>query len=311
MIALRKAKFTVFEKKSVFFIIGSILLFIFLVAVSKAKNGYFESVVHYQLKVKNGAGLKSGIQIKISGLSAGYVDKTELAADGQVLVELQIFSKYQQFIQKETTAFIGRQSFVGEKEIHLFNEEPSEPLVSGSQISAVKEFDLLAMSTSPQLIGFFTQNSGVLDQTKQLLNQLSQIMGEANILFAQVSKDKLPFELMNNSNLLVKEISGILKEMKGANPHYVRDLSVLSSQLSQLSGQATQQMKVLQALVPVFEKMGPEFPRIALRLIEALDESVVLVKALQKNYFLRDSVDKTRKEEVRKEENRMPASDSK
>jgi len=126
----------------------------------------------------------------------------------------------------------------------------------------------------------------------------------------------LPFELMNNSNLLVKEISGILKEMKVANPHYVRDLSVLSSQLSQLSGQATQQMKVLQALVPVFEKMGPEFPRIALRLIEALDESVVLVKALQKNYFLRDSVDKTRKEEVRKEEvrkeeNRMPTSDSK
>ncbi|MFN8943580.1 MAG: MlaD family protein [Pseudobdellovibrionaceae bacterium] len=309
MIALSKVKFTVFEKKSVYFIFGSLLLFIFFVAMSKAKNGYFESVVHYQLKVKNGAGLKSGIQIKISGLSAGYVDKTELSADGEVLVELKIFSKYQQFIQKETTAFIGRQSFVGEKEIHLFNEETSEPLVSGSQISAVKEFDLLAMSTSPQLIGFFTQNSGVLDQTKQLLNQLSQIMGEANTLFAQVSKDKLPFELMNNSNLLVKEISGILKEMKVANPHYVRDLSVLSSQLSQLSGQATQQMKVLQALVPVFEKMGPEFPRIALRLIEALDESVVLVKALQKNYFLRDSVDKTRKEEVLKEENRMPAAD--
>lgn len=300
MLALNKVKLSTFEKKSLFFVFGSVALFLFLIVVSRAKNGYFEDINQYVLQVKDGAGMKSGVQVKISGLVAGYVDHVELSEEGNVLIQLNIFSKYGKFVQKDTEAFIGRQSFVGEKEIHLYNKSEGEQLASGETIHNVNEFDLLALSTSPQIVGFFTQNQGLFEQTKELMSQLSSIMKEANALFGQVSQEKLPLELIKNSNLLVKEVNSVLKEMRATNPHYVKDISMMSGQLNQLSVQATQQMKALQVLIPVFEKMGPEFPRIAMRLIEALDESVVLVKALQKNYFLKDSVQKTRKEEERK-----------
>lgn len=304
ILALKKANLSAFERKSVLFLVLSIGLFALILLISQAKNGYFEDFTAYELRVKDGAGLKSGLQVKISGINAGYVRKVELLDGGEVKLTLNVFSKYHQFVQKETMAFIGRQSFVGEKEIHLYNNTVSESLPAGEQIHQVSEFDLLALSTSPQIVGFFTQNQGLFEQSKELMMQLSSIMKEANVLFSSVSKEKLPLELMKNSNALVKEVHSVLREMKSTNPHYVKDLSILSSQLSQLSEQATQQMKVLQVMAPVFEKMGPEFPRIALRLIEALDESVVLVKALQKNYFLRDSVQK-----IRKEEDRKPASE--
>lgn len=306
MMSLQKTKLSLFERRSLLFVASAIILFAVLVSVSFARKGYFEEITHFTLKVRDGAGMKSGIQIKISGLVAGYVDHIELMPSGEVLVKLNIFSKYAQFVQKDTEAFIGRQSFVGEKEIHLYTKTESTPLEGGSLLENVNEFDLLAFSTSPQIIGFFTQNMGMFEQSKELLTQLSQVMKEANGLVALVSQDKLPIELMKNSNLLVKEVHSVLKEMKATNPHYVKDLSVLSAQLNQLSTQASQQMKALQVLIPVFEQMGPEFPRIAGRLIEALDESVVLVKALQKNYFLRDSVSKTRKEEEKKPEEKKP-----
>jgi phospholipid/cholesterol/gamma-HCH transport system substrate-binding protein len=300
MLALSKVKLSTFEKKSLFFVFGSIVLFLSLIVVSRAKNGYFEEFNQYVLNVKDGAGMKPGVQVKISGLVAGYVDHVVLSEVGLVEIQLNIFKKYSKFVQKDSVAFIGRQSFVGEKEIHLYNKFESTQLAAGEPIQNVNEFDLLALSTSPQIVGFFTQNQGLFEQTKELMGQLSSIMKEANALFGQISQEKLPVELMKNSNLLVKEVNSVLKEMRVANPHYVKDISLLSAQLNQLSTQATQQMKALQVLIPVFEKIGPEFPRIAMRLIEALDESVVLVKALQKNYFLKDSVQKTRKEEDRK-----------
>ena len=314
MMSLQKMKLSLFEKRSLLFVGSAIILFVVLIAVSFAKKGYFEEITVYTLKVRDGAGIKSGIQIKISGLVAGYVDRIELIKSGEALVYLNIFSKYAQFVQKETEAFIGRQSFVGEKEVHLYTKNEGAVLEPGSLIEVVNEFDLLAFSTSPQIIGFFTQNVGMFEQSKELLTQLSMVMKDANQLLSLVSQDKLPIELMKNSNLLVKEVHAVLKEMKAVNPHYVKDLSVLSAQLNQLSTQASQQMKALQTLIPVFEQMGPEFPRIAGRLIEALDESVILVKSLQKNYFLRDSVSKTRQEEEKKSgdkktEDRKPASE--
>ncbi len=55
--------------------------------------------------------------------------------------------------------------------------------------------------------------------------------------------------------------------------------------------------------------MGPELPRTSKRAIEALDETVVTLKALQKSFLLRGSVQEVRTEEADRE--RKPANKSK
>jgi phospholipid/cholesterol/gamma-HCH transport system substrate-binding protein len=48
-------------------------------------------------------------------------------------------------------------------------------------------------------------------------------------------------------------------------------------------------------------KMAPELPHASARALEALDETVVTLKALQKSFVLRGSVKEVREEEAKRE----------
>ncbi len=60
-----------------------------------------------------------------------------------------------------------------------------------------------------------------------------------------------------------------------------------------------------QKLTPAIAVIAPELPRTTKRAVEALDETVVLLKAMQRSFLLRGKV-----EEIRQEEGRRPANTS-
>ena len=60
---------------------------------------------------------------------------------------------------------------------------------------------------------------------------------------------------------------------------------------------------LLSTLEPAIKEVGPELPQASLRALEALNEAVIVLKAMQKTFMLRGSV-----EDVKEEENkRKPA----
>ena len=62
------------------------------------------------------------------------------------------------------------------------------------------------------------------------------------------------------------------------------------------------------ALAPAFDSVGEELPRASLRALEALDEAVVLLKAMQKTFLLSGKVEDVREEEE-KQKKRQPANE--
>jgi phospholipid/cholesterol/gamma-HCH transport system substrate-binding protein len=58
----------------------------------------------------------------------------------------------------------------------------------------------------------------------------------------------------------------------------------------------------MQKLAPAIAAIAPEFPKTSMRAVEALNETVVLLKALQKSFLLRGNVEAVREQE------RQPAS---
>jgi phospholipid/cholesterol/gamma-HCH transport system substrate-binding protein len=54
----------------------------------------------------------------------------------------------------------------------------------------------------------------------------------------------------------------------------------------------------LQRTLPAMQKIAPEIPRASERAIEALDETVVTLKALQKTFLLRSNALEVREEEA-------------
>ena len=73
-------------------------------------------------------------------------------------------------------------------------------------------------------------------------------------------------------------------------------LGQIVTNLNRLTGE-------LNKLSPAVEVLAPELPRTSRRAVEALDEMVVLLKAMQKSFLLRGSV-----REVKEDEARQPAS---
>jgi phospholipid/cholesterol/gamma-HCH transport system substrate-binding protein len=55
------------------------------------------------------------------------------------------------------------------------------------------------------------------------------------------------------------------------------------------------------------QELGPEIPRATRRAMEALDETVVTLKALQKSFILKGSAKEVRDEEAERERARLPA----
>ena len=60
----------------------------------------------------------------------------------------------------------------------------------------------------------------------------------------------------------------------------------------------------LQKLTPAINALAPDLPRTTQRAVEALDQTVILLKAMQKSWMLRSNVEK-----VKEEEQRKPAAD--
>jgi phospholipid/cholesterol/gamma-HCH transport system substrate-binding protein len=58
--------------------------------------------------------------------------------------------------------------------------------------------------------------------------------------------------------------------------------------------------------LPLLQQVAPEFPRTSRRAMEALDETVVTLKALQKSFILRGGAKEVREEEAARD--RVPAS---
>jgi len=60
-------------------------------------------------------------------------------------------------------------------------------------------------------------------------------------------------------------------------------------------------------VLPALAEIAPELPKTSRRAVEALDEAVVLMKALQKSFFVKGNAQEVRLEEAERESKRLPA----
>lgn len=301
-----------YEKKSLVFICGVLVLAGSVFLVSAIKRGLFkESVVFYAF-VSEGQGLSEGAPIKVSGRIVGYLQTVDLLEDSlanenRIRLELKVFSEFAHFVREDSHILITRQNLIGEKELEISGGENSEALSAGETLKNAQTFDIIAVLQSRTLLELANEMGGVKQDLLFILREVTTLAQETQKAFAQMKGKNMPLELLANTTQLTRELNGILKEMRKSNPGYVQDFSGLAKHLNTLS-------KELQVLTPVLRETGPELPRLSKRLIEALDETVVLVKALQKNYFLKGAVKDVKAVEREREETsspRQPASTTK
>ena len=313
-----KIKFHPFERAAGLFVLVALGGALFFTASVAVKKGWFERKVSYQVKIESADGVFSGTSVQIAGLRAGHVDEIELLAADEILVHFKVFEKFTPKIRQDSKVQIVRPFIIGEKVLDVSIGSESQPrLEEGAELALVQSFDIMEVLNGRKMGPFL----GSLEQLTLNLKTLVEAFGDPERTQALVRVFDRLDPLIDNLNAMSAEFTqlgktvnkhqrldkllplliSLTKELNAVLPSLNEEVPDLGMQLGQVVKNLAILTEEFQKLTPAISAVAPDLPRTGLRAVEALDEAVVLLKAMQKSWFLRSKVEGVREEEAKRE----------
>jgi phospholipid/cholesterol/gamma-HCH transport system substrate-binding protein len=310
-----KIKFNKFERVAGLFVLLAIAG-CFVMAISVAiKQGWFETKIKFESIFASADGVHSGTTVLIAGLRAGSVEDVELLGNNKIRVTYYVHGKFHERIREDSKAQLVRPFVIGDRVLEISVGNPEIKMAQeGALLDSEETLDLMTLLSGKRLGTSLEKISEMLskmqflmeafldrDRTKSMLSifdKLDPLMGNMSEMSEEVIKLSRQMtykenlkKTMSQTAVLTKELNVILPELNRQNPQLAKNLAQLTSSLSQM----TEDFK---SVTVMLKDYGPEIPTVAKRALEALDEATVLMKAMQKNFFLRNAVQEVNKEEL-------------
>jgi phospholipid/cholesterol/gamma-HCH transport system substrate-binding protein len=310
-----KVKFNKFERVAGIFVLVAVLGFLISVGTIAVKQSWFESKVYFTTIFENADGVHSGTAVHMAGLKAGSVDNVELTADNKILVKFYVLEKFQNKIRKDSSAQLIRPFVIGERVVELtVGSIGSESVKPNTTVASKEVMDLMSILNGKNLgqslevfsslltnIKFLAESFlskertqslvSSFDRIEPLLKNLNVMAVEMIKLSKQATKDENLGVVLHELATTTKDINQMIPEMKEKAPHLARDMASLVQNMAVISDS-------FKAFVPALAEIAPDLPKTSRRAVEALDEAVVLIKAMEKSFMVRGSVKEVREEEA-------------
>lgn len=294
-----KIRFNKFEKVAGLFVgIALVSSLVGLIGVA-IKNGWLSSKVRYATEIESADGVHAGTTVQISGLRVGAVTAVELQMNDRVRIEFEVLERFANKIRKDSSVQMYRPFILSEKVLDVsVGSDDQEFLPPGSTLPTHAASDVMDMLSGKKM--------GLLLSSFDNLASSLAIVGTA-FSNPQRTKDLVQVmdtlkPLVQNLNTMSKEVTKMTMVANKTLPEFTREVPDLGQQMGQIVKNLNVLTTEMQKLTPAIGVIAPELPRTSRRAVEALDETVVLLKALQRSFLLRGKVD-----EVRDEEGRKPA----
>ncbi len=323
-----KLKFTRVEKVAGFFVLGAVGVGLLTLVGLAVKQGWFESRRVYWTHLASGQGLTSGSDIQFSGVRIGSVGSLEFVEEGKIRVEMLILDRYRDQLREGAVVKSWRPFLIGSRILEITSGQGSM-LKIGSEIPSRPSNDVFEMiangglsqsmatlvavtESMTRLLEAFAEPKRTtalietIDDLHPLVRNFSALSTELTKVIRPLNKDrKLEIAAQNIVDLTVElrhalpALTGVLKD----SPRLTTEITTTLSQLTLLTGEMTK-------ILPAISVLGPDISRTTRRAVEALDETVVVLKAMQKSFLLRGAVKEVRAEEAAAGAQRAPASDT-
>jgi phospholipid/cholesterol/gamma-HCH transport system substrate-binding protein len=321
-------KFNKFERIAGLFVGATILGFVLSLVGVAVKQGWFDSKIYWTTSFASGDGIHPGTTVQIQGLKAGSVDQVELTSDNRVSVTFYVLSKFEGKVKVDSVAQLIRPFVIGDRILDISVGAPeSEPLAEHAMMSSEESVDLLTIMGGRDLGNYLKTMSGMMDNLKvlaeafldknrtqafinafdridPLLKNLNAMSVEVIKLSKQASKDENLGVVLKELAVTTRELNHIIPEINRQAPDMAKDMTKLVGNLALL----TEEFKVV---IPALAEIAPDLPQSSRRALEALDEAVVLIKAMEKSFLVKGNAEGVREEEAKRDKNRkrMPSQD--
>ncbi len=202
----------------IFIGIAILVLTIFLIG---DKKSLFSSTFEVNAYFKDIQGLRSGATVRFSGIDVGRVSNVKIVNDnsGKVQVTMSLVEDIKRFIKTDTQASIETEGLVGNKVVVLqIGSENGEPVGNKGTIQSKEPLGFSAI---------IEQTKGVMEYTKEMTKNLSEIIGRVNRGEGSIGKLLADEQLYNDATQLTKRADQSLQSIT----EEVQSLTVLFDKL--------------------------------------------------------------------------------
>ncbi len=308
----------IFEKRSLIGIGLACLLFLAAVYEIGKRNLWFEPKTKYLTKVTDADGLRIGGYVTVSGLRVGEISDLEVDEENLIAVTLDVKSSIAKRVTEGSYVTIFRAFVIGEKRIELVPGEPDSP--------ELKAFALIPSRTTTELTDFISGKklTELMTNIESLLAGLNGITKNVDQIFGKYHGGdfnktiSLVEPSLENFIKLSDDLIVISKELKKQNkvlPEFVasgnevfksiqndffkdnliRDtLSTVNQTMTPFAQKQELMTNMLVSLNDLAEQLKKN-PDYASKVIEAVTELTITLKALQKTWLLEGSTEEVKK----------------
>lgn len=189
------------------FIFVGIALFVITIFLIGDKNAMFSSTFTVKAYFRDIQGLKNGATVRLSGIDVGSVKGIEIVPDttGRVQVIMNLRQEIQRFIKTDTKAAIETEGLVGNKVVVLhIGSANADQVGDNGVIIAVEPVSFSAI---------VTETKGIMEYTKQMTKDLSDIVGRVNKGEGSIGKLLVDDQLYTDATNLTRRADNSLKAM--------------------------------------------------------------------------------------------------
>lgn len=276
-----------------FFFTLAFLILVVMLVVNRQQVGEFDTKIGYYTEVSRSYGLKPGADVELSGVVIGKVRDVELQRDGKIRIDLDMFSRYSEFLTTgsylEVPPVRGVSELLATADIDfVHNSESSVRIEPGSQIDTVeptvladtlKELELEQLANRVEVIFDNTEAivANLQDTTQHWSEQdFSEMITNTNQATARLgdaaeSVNEL-LERMNRIAGQVEDRSDRIPEIMTASEELVRSANELVNQVGDV--------------VTAMNAQSGRVQRILLRSEELLEVTNDLTQKLNNHWLL-------------------------
>lgn len=308
-----KFQLTKFERTAGFFVMTAIAGFVAFTSFVAFKQGWFEPKNIYKTVFKQGEGLHSGTNVQIAGLRAGTVEDVVLTDDNKILVTLSVTREFSKKIKKDSVVRLIRPFIISDKVVDISPGEPSSALLkAGDVIASQDTVDIMDLLGGGHLGPYLETIDSVLKNVQVLITAFGEpkrstalvgIFDEALPMMQDVREMAQQMTRHKNLAKTLQRTSDILPD--------IAEFSKRLPEIGENSGKIMHDMEHLMAemnkILPTLIQVAPQLPEASKKSVEAMKEAIIVLKAMQKSFFLKGAVQDMKAEEEEKRKQRLPA----
>ena len=323
-----KIKFNLYERVAGLFVCTAIAgAFAATIGVA-IKKGWFEAKTHLSTDLKNADGVREGTQVVMAGLRAGSVTAVELKSNNEILVQFEVSEKFRDRVREDSIVRVIRPFIIGEKVLDIsVGSDKATVIAEGSAVKSEPTVDVMDLVSGKTLGPSLDTLGKMMDNLKfvaqeifdpersksivKMFDEMAPLLKNANILAGEATHI---LKVANKKDQLVRTIDNLVMftdQLAKAVPAVSQEAPQLAADLTKIAKNMAILTDEVQKTLPLLKEAAPEIPHASRRALEALDETVVTLKAIQKSFLLRGNVEDVRKEEAVREQKktRVPAAE--